>query len=320
MIKVSVDHPGVQGGKSAMNRTAELLYLRDVRDLELTLNEIRRQKEQERKRSARLQKRLEDPDIDDPTPPPPNLRQKANWIVITAFVLFLAVEGALFLRDLMLHRPPRYSLIFFLVIGLFLFLVWTVITYLDEDTSPHSKRRSRREDLQNFVLEPLNGETTRGDIEREVKRCQSRLRDLDRDTETAKRILGGYYNMGLLPQEYQNLASVYYLYEYLTLLIQPLSEVLSDPTLDERILKTQGKLETVIRTQDFEWKQRRRKEISAPEGVEQTEAMLMQISRTAYDVTEATQYAQLSVYYSAAFAFFSKAPYLLVSEQKSTVP
>lgn len=295
-----------------MNRDSQLLYLRDVRDLELAKAEIRRQTEQEHTRSLRLQKRLADPDIDNPNPTAgKSLRSKANLIIITAFVFFLVVEAALFLRDIFQGRPPRYSLIFFLVIGLFLFFIWNAVSYMEEDTLPSTVQRRRQEDLQSFVLEPLNGETTRSDIELQLERCRSRLRTLARDEKSLRSVLAGYYGMGILPQEYQNLAAVYYLYEYMNLLVQPLAEVLADPMLDERIIKTQMKLEAVIRTQEHLWKERRRKELSNPGSVEQTEAMLMHISRTAPDPAEAAVYAQLSVYYSATFAFFTKAAYLL---------
>ena len=293
-----------------MDRSAELIYLRDVRDLELALHEIKKRLRREKDRNALLYQRLSFPIEKKKTSSGVIGSKLGNVLWILFFVSFTAWEVWVFVSDLLNDTPHNYTAYIYLFLGLVLFLVWGLVSSINSDTV--STRRPSPETSPAAAALPLEMDTA--DAQTLLTRSRDRIEVLEKDFQWAKEVLETFYDMNLLPYEYRNLHSVFYIYEYMSLLVQSLESVLVMPQLDEGIERMERKMESVIRSQIHDIMDLRKQEISSPEMVEKQAALLMHLSQTELNPADSMRYAQLSVNSSTAHAFFKSVPYLLEQE------
>jgi hypothetical protein len=294
-----------------MDRSAELIYLRDVRDLELALHEIKKRLRREKDRNALLYQRLSFPIEKKKTSSGVIGSKLGNVLWIVFFVSFIAWEVWVFVSDLLNDRPQNYTAYIYLFVGLIVFLVWGLVSSLNADTISAHRPNSPEKSPAAAAL-PLEMDTA--DAQTLLTRSRDRIEVLEKDFQWAKEVLETFYDMNLLPYEYRNLHSVFYIYEYMSLLVQSLESVLVMPQLDEGIERIERKMESVIRSQIHDIMDLRKQEISSPDMVEKQAALLMHLSQTELNPADSMRYAQLSVNSSTAHAFFKSVPYLLEQE------
>lgn len=276
-----------------MDQAAVLIYLRDVRDLEFALYQIKEEKKKETARFRRILMRMP-PKVEMPLSAPP--RHAVSPMGILGAVVFLAVVvivGVSFLADEMLGRGNRYFLYIILFVVLFAILVSGFAGLDQEDNG------------KKLIL------TAEPDEESELRRRWTKaIAALDEEAGFVNELLGTYYRLEILPEEYRNFVSVYYIYEYMYLLQVSLSDTLASPQLDDAIERLGQKLASAVESQQDDIIRLRRQELHSPEAMNRNTDLLNRLSQTEANWELASLYSQLCVSCRAVSDYYAKASFM----------
>ena len=140
---------------------------------------------------------------------------------------------------------------------------------------------------------------------------------LKAELEKVKKILQEEYDLNILASTYRNVASVYYIYEYMSTSQASLEETLIHEHMENGIKRIESKLDMIIEQNEELIFSMRQVEANTERTVEQTKEMLSVLQRnlevqqkTEQNTLEAAQYAAISANYSKTTAFFAMADYL----------
>ncbi len=140
---------------------------------------------------------------------------------------------------------------------------------------------------------------------------------LKEELEKVKTLLQEAYALNILASAYRNVASVYYIYEYMSTSQASLEETLIHEHMENGIKRIESKLDMIIEQNEELIFSMRQVEANTERTVEQTKEMLSVLQknlesqqRTEQSTLEATQYAAISANYSKTTAFFAMADYL----------
>lgn len=123
-------------------------------------------------------------------------------------------------------------------------------------------------------------------------------------------LLGEYYDLNIIPSQYRNIASIYYIYDYMSTSNVSLEETLIHEHMENGIQRIVERLDYVI-NQNYEIiMQNRRLEVVNQQILQANQQMLKQLENIEEQAYLATQYAELAANYSEAAAYFSLADYL----------
>jgi uncharacterized protein (UPF0305 family) len=120
--------------------------------------------------------------------------------------------------------------------------------------------------------------------------------------------------MNILPNPYRNLASVLYIYDYMSSSSATLEDTLIHEHMENGIQRLEAKLDIVIdRMGDMLYETRcmraeNRRNIQTT--IDQNNRMLESLQESNQNTADAAQYARLAANYSKANAYFSLANYL----------
>lgn len=124
-------------------------------------------------------------------------------------------------------------------------------------------------------------------------------------------LLNSAYAINIVPKPYRrNLAAIQYIYDYMSTSQVSLEHVLLATKIEEGIEIIGAKLDILISQQEEIIFQMHRQEAQNRQLMDQNEQMLASLHRTEANTLEAAQYAQLSTSYNKTCAFFAIANYL----------
>lgn len=124
-------------------------------------------------------------------------------------------------------------------------------------------------------------------------------------------LLDGAYAVNLVPMPYRyKFAAIQYIYEYMSTSSESLGHVLLSTQIEDGIRRIEAKLDIIISQQNEMIFQMHRQEAQNRQLMDQNEQMLLSLHRTEANTLEAAQYAQLSASYNKICAFFAIANYL----------
>lgn len=124
-------------------------------------------------------------------------------------------------------------------------------------------------------------------------------------------LLDGAYAVNLVPMPYRyKFAAIQYIYEYMSTSSESLGHVLLSTQIKDGIRRIEAKLDIIISQQNEMIFQMHRQEAQNRQLMDQNEQMLLSLHRTEANTLEAAQYAQLSASYNKTCAFFAIANYL----------
>lgn len=139
---------------------------------------------------------------------------------------------------------------------------------------------------------------------------------LKKDLQNATSLLQKAYSQNLLANTYRNLASVYYIYDYMSTSTASLEETLMHEHMENGIQRILSKLDVIIGKQEEQIIATRHIESNTKTIIEQNEHMLDTLQqtlasqlRTEHNTLEAAQYARVAATYAETNAFFSSAAY-----------
>lgn len=130
----------------------------------------------------------------------------------------------------------------------------------------------------------------------------------------AEELLDKFYDMNIIPGRYRFLAAVEYLYDFMSTSQASYTDMLLNVKLEEGIQRLEQRLDVIIsEVSDLIYEtrcMRKDNEYMINQVIKQNKEMLQSLQRSESNSVEAAQYAQLAVNYSAANAYFSLATYL----------
>jgi len=119
-----------------------------------------------------------------------------------------------------------------------------------------------------------------------------------------------YYSVNILANQYRNIQSVYYIYDYMSSSQETLKDTLMHEHMENGIQRVLERLDTIIRQNETIILQNRIEAATNEKLLNQTGKMLDSLRRSESNMELAVQYSQISANYSKANAYFSLANYL----------
>lgn len=293
-----------------MERNALLLYLRDLRDLEIAKRKIEIVYDREAKNYRQTlnglsnAKLMEVPD------------KESGWTV--GRVLCFLVCLLLFIMGIMtiINTPLRYSdgfdlfMISIPILGIIMFgVICIVICFMA--VSDSIKNKIAINDAENSnVLERLRIKENEGTIIKAESDWRKRKDYLENEAKKVQSLLDSNYSLNIIANQYRNLASIYYIYDYMSSSQESLKDTLIHEHMENGIQRILERLDFIVNQNESIIFQNRIKEADDKRIIGQNEQMLKTLKQTAVNTNIAAQYAEISANYSRANAYFSFANYL----------
>ena len=126
-------------------------------------------------------------------------------------------------------------------------------------------------------------------------------------------ILEHFYSMNLLPSQYRNLASTIYIYDYMSTSQASLEDTLIHEHMENGIKRLETKLNQIVdRLDDIVYETRCIRDenrANVERVISENSQMLSELQEISSNTQDAAQYAELAANYSKANAYFSLANY-----------
>lgn len=119
-------------------------------------------------------------------------------------------------------------------------------------------------------------------------------------------ILTAYYSQNILPKQYRNIASLIYIYDYMSSSQESFSNALLHEHMEKGIQEILSRLDYIIQQNGYMIFNQHRIEAQNQNIISQNRSMLETLERTERNTVEANQYAQLSLNYSKTTAFLQR--------------
>lgn len=136
----------------------------------------------------------------------------------------------------------------------------------------------------------------------------------DGETKKAEDLLNDFYSMNILPTQYRNLASACYIYDYMSSSNETLESTLIHEHMENGIQRIEAKLDEIIyQLQDLVYETRCIRQENQKlhnQMAEQNRKMLKSLKQTEANTLEAAQYSQLISNDMRTVAFFETVNYL----------
>lgn len=313
-----------------MDRNALLLYLRDLRDLEIAKRKIKFILDNEKQI---FEQKFDDLSRAKFTKVPD---KESGWtigrIVGAIFFLGIGLLGTLlFVYDIFFGSTTRavqtrtnkgifikyeevpigkHPLFIIGAIGsFFLALIGLlIIFYAIHETRNNKKSIIKAQNYNNNELARINGQKKASmQIQEQWKQRADFLKS---ELSKVNLLLEQNYNFNIIPSQYRNLASIYYIYDYMSTSQESLKDTLIHEHMKNGIQSILQKLDYIVEQNEEVIFQNRILEANNREIINQNEAMLKSLRQTESNTAVAAQYAEISTYYNKVNAFFNYANYL----------
>lgn len=312
-----------------MDRDALLLYLRDLRDLEFAKRKIEIIFNDEKQIFDR---KISDLNRSNFTQIPD---KKSGWSVgrtlgiiifgvLSVSCLYFILFGTLTEKEYFpdsraftgqgvkyVSVPIRETnAVLILIAGLVICVValWYIWRTAVRETRENKESIVRAE--QNNEEELLRAKKNQEICNQTYLQWEKRLDYLTKEYKKVNLLLDANYSLNILANQYRNLASVYYIYDYMSSSRETLKDTLIHEHMENGIQRIIAKLNTIIQQQQEIIFHTRILEADNKMIIEQNEKMLKSLSRIEEDANIAVQYAEISTNYNKANAYFSLANYL----------
>lgn len=311
-----------------MNREALLVYLHDLRDLEVSKYQIEKMRSENFSDRQFAERRIQN-DIN--TAKKKNYRHKPElpeftFITFVGFIVFL-LGAIVMMVDLLVFGSESLSIVrkkvdivCFLVGALFagvsgFFFFRKMKEYIKERREVKRHNAKEKERLKNGVPALIaEKDKLRQEI---IVRSSSKEQTLKNGLAKVTALLEDAYSLNILARPYRNLSSIYYIYDYMSTSQATLEETFMHERMENGFQRIEKKLDIIIEQNEEIIFTSRRIEANTAKTVEQTKEMLGTLQkslesqlRTEQNVLEAAQYAAISATYSRTTAFYAEADYL----------
>lgn len=296
-----------------MDRNALLLYLRDIRDLEVAKYRTRQLGWDKDNEYRILLKSLSDMKT-MVVPDKKGLGKLMFWGIITAIATVIAIWIGIKCLSVTWWTIPLRIFMLILVAVLPEFLI---LAYFWEALSDYKLiKRMRTEAINNNSAELARVQENAENIEK-VKDIRSRWNIvIEKRIKNIDEILQKEYSLNILPNQYRNIESIYYIYDYMSSSQASLEDTLMHEHMENGIQRILAKLDDLIATNRQIIFQNRILEASNQKMISQNEKMITSLRNSESNTALAAQYAGIAAGYSAANAYFSAANYLVSTSKR----
>lgn len=285
-----------------MKREALMLYLQNVRDLEVAKHRLEVLYNDEhntyRKRVQQLPTTVSEPKHEEPNDYPGGALSAVIVLAIFALVTF--------------SDAPALSA--FCIVGLVTALIVFFIRLANYTHSVASCKEQNARAESNHQIQVAKAEQNQAQLQTLNKEWERREMGFRKEYAKVTELLKNFYNMNILPSQYRTLSSVCYIYDYMSTSQASLQDTLIHEHMENGIQRLESKLNVIIyRIENVVYETRcmRQENRQALERIiAQNSDMLGQLQRIEVNAENAATYAELASNYSKANAYFSAADYL----------
>lgn len=300
-----------------MNREALLVYLHDLRDLEVAKYQIEKiiknnYSDYQSEINA-LDNKERFKDIPRKKYVDIILAGVMELIVVIFVCVCLPVMGdvgdSILLYEKIMGKPSPIFVPLLIIINIFLF-VYALLKFIQynkeyQEVVKYNEKESRRIIDEKNKLENINN------------RYKLMRQQFDKELQKVNELLEDAYGLNVLAKTYRNLPSVYYIYEYMSTSQASLKETFMHAQIENGFQRIEKKLDIIIEQNEEIIFVTRQIEANTARTVKQTTEMLKNLQKsletqqlTEQNALEAAQYASICATYSKTTAFFSAANYL----------
>ena len=287
-----------------MKREAVLLYLRDLLALELAKHKLEQMFRQEEGAYLQKQRKLSETDYWQTSE---LNRVGPLWLAILVISVVPSLLGyindrvdSVFLGLISGWANAAGTVAVILVLILIGICVSENVTIRSQqrDAQLHNQEEARREEKNKEMLAQI------------TQKWNVRKSYLKNELDKVKKLLKRAYSLNLLPNPYRNLASVYYIYNYMSSSQENLTDTLLHSHLESGVQRILDKLDDIVIQNERVIFQNRRIEAANSQLTAKTNQMLQSLQNVQADSRQAAQYSALAAIYSGTSAYFSAANYL----------
>lgn len=277
-----------------MNRDAFLIYLKDLRDLEFAKNAITKTYNREKDKFNDRARQLNQTNyhkLDDLGDPVIGLIAS---VIICAICTLIAVKIRIsFFGILIKILCAIFGLTCFASIFYCLFLMAR-----SANNNRHVRAHNREEDA---IAAEHQKELS---VVRNLWNSQST--SLQKQLNKVDSLLKNGYSLNIIPAPYRNLASMYYIYDYMSTSQASFEDTLMHEHMENGIQRILSRLDTIIAQNEQIIFQNRQLEAQNRQMIERTDRMLASLQRTEQNTLEGKQYAQINAQHTQTIAFFKE--------------
>ena len=277
-----------------MNRDAFLIYLRDLRDLEFAKESLDTALTQGKDNyDGRV-----------------NFLKKTNYhytedlglyvagMIITIVIAFLCV---LFVSKV--HIPvfgPFIELACVVVVIGCIYGFFTALAALVR--TAHSNRQIRAHNRKEDAI----AEKHQKELSVLRNTWSSQSASLQKEFNKVDSLLKNGYSLNIIPAPYRNLASMYYIYDYMSTSRASFEDTLMHEHMENGIQRILSKLDTIIAQNEQLIFHARQQEAHNREMRQRTDQMFASLQRTEQNTLEGKQYAKINAQHTQTIAFFKE--------------
>jgi hypothetical protein len=298
-----------------MNRDVLLVYLKNIRDLEVAGYQLRLDKNRTeakyRSEISAINKQIEEETTSNYWSKP---RVPIGMFIASGF--FAAVCLFFFCGVVSNGEIEKYPFMDSLCLIIFVVLaaVFYPWSYSDDkkETNDHNEVERKRLE-QCATLVPQQKQT----IQAKTNALSTYTNGCTAELQNIGKLLRDAYSLNILPSQYRNLPAVYYIYDYMSTSQASLEDTLMHEHMENGIQRIMNKLDIIIAQNERRILLERSIEANTREAAENTQRMLSKqqhmlesMERTEQNTYEAAQAARIAAQYGEINTFFSAATYL----------
>lgn len=292
----------------SIDRNAMVLYLRDLRDLEIAKRNIWKMSSE---KDVMYKGKISELSVMN------RMGMPEEYTGLLDKILYGTVFGITGIATaLLLYFLIRSEFTLLLVVGFPIYLTgratwwgWKNFYKALKD-SKHNKAARREAALHNAV-ELARVQDNAEVCQRLEKERREWIEYFESEYKKVGRLLQSNYNLNILPNQYRNLQSLYYIYDYMSSSQASLEETLMHEHMENGIQRILEKLDGLIDSNQQIIFQNRILKAKNQEMIDQNEKILTHLQNAESNTALAAQYAGVAAGYNAANAYFSAANYLV---------
>lgn len=290
-----------------MNRDALLLYLRDLRDLEIAKKKIEIIMNTEKRKYLVNLGNLKNPKLIK-VPKKERIFDGADLVLLIGDLISII---SLPLILLVAFQCKFEGFIKWLIIILEIIFLMGLYSVLSVNISDSRKNKAEITNAKkNNYAEKQRVAKNKDKIEKLQQNWKQRSNFLKNEHKKVSLLLKNYYDLNILANPYRNLASVYYIYDYMSSSQETLKDTLIHEHMENGIERILEKIDYIIDQNQEIIFQNRILEAHNKEIIGQNKKMLYKLKEIEDNANVVAQYAEITANYSEATAYFALASYL----------
>ena len=288
-----------------IDRKALLLYLRDLRDLEIAKMRINELYNQEKMYVENQLAYLKTPNL-----------IKENYEVKTEGSLVCTLVGAVIglffgILGISIESGAFTDFIKFICLAIAFFggIIFVIgLIGAVSETKDISEKNKKASEYNKQEKERVRNSAN--DAEIIERKWEQRSAYLTSEYNTVDSLLTDYYDQNILAKQYRTLPALIYIYDYMSTSQESFRDTLIHEHMEDGIQKILNKLDLIIQQNEEIIFRQHRIEAQNSKMISQNREMLGTLERTEQNTISSEQYARLSANYSRVSAYFSAATYL----------